>query len=76
MKPIISYPAQNWTSHFKSLHKKHQPGEAQLDILEQLSTLENNNEINNLTNQSITENDIRFAAKKLKNKKSAYTQTE
>ena len=65
--------AENWTSHFKSLHTKHNLGQKQHDILQNLDMLENQENQMNILDDPITEYNILSAAKKLKNKKSAYS---
>ena len=50
--------AQNWVSHFKQLHAKHNLGTEQENILQQLDMLKNNKKENNFLDNPISESDI------------------
>ena len=65
--------AQNWVSHFERLHAKHNIGTEQQNILQQLDLLKNNLNNSKLLDNPISESDILHAAKKLKSRKSAYS---
>ena len=65
--------AHDWETHFEKLHGKHNIGPAQEKILEELNELEVQRNENVSLDCSITESDILNAAKKLKNRKSSYS---
>ena len=62
-----------WLSHFQSLHSKHILGSEQQNILKNLQILEDKKDQNNHLRDPTIEHETLNATKKLKNKKSAYS---
>ena len=62
-----------WLSHFEKLHAKHDLNNEHNEIIEQLNTEEKNRSQSNELDDTISENDLLNAVKKLKMKKAAYS---
>ena len=63
---------ETWLNHFQSLHSKDPRTSIQQEIYNELQSLEKEKEQLNYLDHTITEQEIRQAAKKLKNEKSPF----